>query len=52
MKRHRSVETKFPNETKPSTFFDQNIKLCRLRSEVELETRIFKNGTGRFCPTV
>ena len=45
MKRHRSVETKFPNETKPSTFFDQNIKLCRLRSEVELETRIFKNGT-------
>ena len=49
---HRSIETKFLNETKPSTFFHQNIKLRRLRSEVELETRIFKNGTGRFCRTV
>ena len=45
---HRSIETKFLNETKPSTFFHQNIKLRRLRSEVELETRIFKNGPGRF----
>ena len=46
---HRSIER---NETNPSIFFDQTIKLRRLRSEVELETRIFKNGTGRFCRTV
>lgn len=37
MKRHRSIEIK------PSTFFDQNIKLrTRLLSEVVLETRILK----------
>ena len=49
MKRQSSFDwNKVSKRNKAFQFFHQNIKLRRLRSEVELETRIFKNGTGRF----
>ena len=53
MKRQSSFDwNKVSKRNKAFHFFHQNIKLRRPRSEVELETRIFKNGTGRFCRTV
>ena len=53
MKRQSSFDwNKVSKRNKAFHFFHQNIKLRRPRSEVELKTRIFKKGTGRFCRTV
>ena len=43
------MKTKFPTEPKRSIYFRPKFQL--LFSKVGLETRIFENGTARFCRT-